>query len=61
MIWNIILFIVKTQNTDMVACDLILSNMNKKDFENENIYTNFYKNVCEPLYKKDEEEDENNK
>ncbi len=36
---------------------LILSKLKQKDFEKNDIYTNFYNNVCEPLYKNSEEED----
>ena len=45
----------------MAANNLILSKLNQKDFENDNIYINFYNNVCEPLYKKDDDEEESNK
>ena len=38
------------------------SKLKNEDFENDNSYINFYPNVCEPLYKKDNDEDnENNK
>ena len=46
----------------MAAYKLILSKLNNEDFENDNSYTNFYLNVCEPLYKKDgDEENKSNK
>ena len=37
---------------NMATCDFIFSNLRKKDFKNENIYINFYRNVCEKFYKK---------
>ena len=33
----------------------LLSKIKLKDFETDDIDINFYNNVCEPLYKKDEE------
>jgi len=38
------------------ANKLILSKLNNENFENDISYTNFYKNVCEPLFMKDEGE-----
>ena len=35
----------------MAAYKLILSNLNNEEFEDDTSYINFYKNVCEPLYK----------
>ena len=40
----------------MSAYKLILSKLNNEDFENDISYTNFYSNVCEPLYQKDDDE-----
>ena len=34
----------------MAAEKLIFSNLNNEEFEEENSYINFYKNVCEPLF-----------
>ena len=45
----------------MAAYKLILSKLNNEDFEKDNSYTNFYSNVCEPLYTKDKGEDKKNK
>ena len=45
----------------MAAYKLILSKLNNEAFENDNSYINFYSNVCEPLYKKDGDEDKSNK
>ena len=47
----------------MVANNLILVKLKKKDFENDDIYKNFYNNVWEPLFKNEEEgeDDENYK
>ena len=46
----------------MAAYQIILSKLKNKDFENDKSYINFYPNVCESLYKKDNDEDnENNK
>ena len=47
-------------NFYLAAYNLILSKLNKKDFDKE-IYNNFYMNICEPLFKKSEGEDDNNK
>ena len=49
-------------NFYMAAYKIILSKLKNKDFENDKSYINFYPNVCESLYKKDNDEDnENNK
>ena len=40
----------------MAAYKLILLKLNNEDFENDISYTNFYLNVCEPLYQKDDDE-----
>ena len=45
-------------NFFMAAYKLILSKLNNEDFESDNSYINFYSNVCEPLYKKDDDEDD---
>ena len=45
----------------MAAYNLILSKLKQKDFEIDNIYINFYNNVCEPLFKKDDDADDDNK
>ena len=46
----------------MAANNLILSKLKKNGFENEKIYVNFYNKICEPLFKKDEDnESEDNK
>ena len=48
----------------MVANSLILTRLKQKkqkNFENENVYINFYNNVCEPLYRKEDEEEGENK
>ena len=52
----------KTKDFDsfyMAAYKLILLKLKKEDFENDNSYINFYPNVCEPLYRK--EDKKNNK
>ena len=41
----------------MAAYKLILSKLNNEKFENDNTYINFYSNVCEPFYRKDDDED----
>ena len=41
----------------MAAYKLILSKLNNEKFENDNTYINFYSNICEPLYRKDDDED----
>jgi len=51
---------LRFDNFYLVAYNLILSKLNKKDFDPE-IYNNFYNNICEPLFKKTEDEEENNK
>ena len=45
----------------MAANKLILSKLKYNKFENDDSYKNFFKNVCEPLYKKegDDEDDDN--
>ena len=43
----------------MAANNLILSKLRYDEFENDDSYKNFYPNVCEPLYKK--EDDDSNK
>ena len=49
------------------SINLILSNLKKKEFEKSEIYNNFYKNICKPLFeereeeKKEEEEEEKEK
>ena len=43
-------------NFYMAAYKLILLKLKKEDFENDNSYINFYPNVCEPLYRKDDKE-----
>ena len=40
----------------MASYKLILSKLNNEDFENDISYTNFFSNVCEPLYRKDDDE-----
>ena len=51
-------------NFYMAAYYLILLKLKQKNFETDNIYINFYNNVCEPLFKRnkgdkrDDEEDE---
>ena len=45
----------------MAAYNLILSKLKQKDFETDNIYINFYHNVCEPLFKKDDDGEDSNK
>ena len=45
----------------MAANNLILLKLKRKDFESEQIYINFYNNVCEPLYKSNDDEEESNK
>ena len=39
-------------NFYIASFNLILSNLIKNDFQKSKIYTNFYKNICEPLYEK---------
>ena len=49
-------------NFYIAAYKLILSKLRKKNFENDKSYVNFYPNVCESLFKKDNDEDnESNK
>ena len=45
----------------MAANNLILSQLKKNDFENNKIYINFYNNICEPLFKKDDDESDANR
>ena len=45
----------------MAAYQLILSKLNDEDFENDNSYTNFYENVCKPLYQNEDYDKEDNK
>ena len=45
----------------MASYKLILSKLNKEKFENDKSYINFYSNVCESFYKKDDEDYEENK
>ena len=45
----------------MAANNLILSKLKQKDFETDNAYINFYQNIIEPLYKKDDEGDNDDK
>ena len=55
---------IKFDNFYVAAYNLILSKLNKDNSEIKEIHNNFYKNVCEPLFKKEDEEkvaDENNK
>jgi len=42
----------------MAANNLILSQLKKNDFENEKSFINFYNNICEPLFKKDDDDNE---
>ena len=44
----------------LVAYNLILSKLNRKDFDTE-IYNKFYKNICEPLFKNGMEKVKDNK
>jgi hypothetical protein len=44
-------------NFYMAAYKLILSKLTNEDFINDNSYINFYPNVCEPLFLKDDSED----
>ena len=44
----------------LAASNLILYKLKEKDFETDDIYINFYKNVCRPLFKKEDEEEEDN-
>ena len=37
-------------NFYIVSYDLILSNLKRNNFEDSNIYKNFYKNICKPLF-----------
>jgi len=51
--------IIKKKDFDdfyIASYKLILSKLKEQDFENNNSYINFYKNVCEPLFKKDDNE-----
>ncbi len=41
----------------MVANYLILSKLKKNDFLNDKSYINFYKNICVPLFQKDDDDD----
>ena len=43
------------------ANNLILSKLTNENFENDISYINFYSNVCEPLYKKGNEDDQGDK
>ena len=45
----------------MAANNLILSKLSEKDFESNDIYVNFYQNVCEPLFKSESQEDDSDK
>ena len=48
---------IKFDDFYMVANNLILSKLNDESFENDKSYNNFYINVCEPLYRKDNDVD----
>ena len=48
---------IKFDDFYMVANNLILSKLNNENFENDKSYINFYLNVCEPLYRRDNDED----
>ena len=37
-------------NFYIASCNMILLLLKNKDFENSDIYKNFYKNICKPLY-----------
>ena len=43
------------------AYQFILSKLNDEDFEDDNSYTNFYENVCKPLYLNEDYDEEENK
>ena len=45
---------LKFDNFYLVTYNLILTGLNKKDFSEEN-YTNFYTNICEPLFQNNSE------
>ena len=45
----------------IAAYQLILSKLNDEDFENDNSYTNFYENVCKPLYQNEDYDKDDNK
>jgi len=45
----------------MAASNLILSKLKQKAFETDDIYINFYNNICEPLYKNEKEKQDSNK
>ena len=48
-------------NFFMASNNLILSQLKKNDFENDKMYINFYTNICEPLFKKDDDESDTNR
>ena len=48
---------IKFDDFFMVANNLILSKLNNENFENDESYINFYLNVCEPLYRRDNDDD----
>ena len=50
---------LKFDNFYMVAFNLILSNLKKTDFEETDIYKNFFFNVCVPLYQENEKNEDN--
>ena len=43
----------------MAAFNLILSNLKKIDFEKTDIYSNFFFNICVPLYQENEKNEDN--
>ena len=44
-------------NFYIASNNLILSHLKWKDFEKSEIYDNFYKNICKPLFEKDKDKD----
>ena len=48
---------LKFDNFYIAAFNLILSNLKKKGFDTSDIYENFFKNICEPLFGKSDDKD----
>ena len=44
-------------NFYVVSYNLILNNLKKLDYENTEIYINFYNNICKPLFEKEEKQE----
>ena len=45
---------ISIDNFYIASINLILSNLKRKDFEQSRIYVDFYKNICEPIFEKND-------